>query len=248
MNASAHSAVPQFPTTRWSHVILARENHSEAHEALNHLCRKYWRPIYAFARLRGLACHDAEDLTQAYFGRLLERDYIQRADPSRGRFRAFLIHDLKFFLSNEAVKARAMKRGGGAVMVPIDSGLAEARHEPADPAHQDPDAYFDRQWALETVRLAQEKVAQDYREQGKEALFSALQSGLVTPPDATQYERWQQHMGMSVGALKVALHRLRERYRAAMEAQVMETVASEEDLKSEMEHLRRALSRSQSEE
>src|SRR6478609_3128884 len=102
MNANVHSAASPFPTTNWSHVIQVRLNHSKAHEALNHLCRKYWRPIYAFARHRGLAQHDAEDLTQAYFSRLLARNYIEKADPAKGRFRAFLIHDLKFFMSNEA--------------------------------------------------------------------------------------------------------------------------------------------------
>jgi RNA polymerase sigma-70 factor (ECF subfamily) len=246
MNLNVHSAASPFPTTNWSHVIQARLNHSKAHEALNHLCRKYWRPIYAFARHRGMAQHDAEDLTQAYFGRLLARNYIEKADPAKGRFRAFLIHDLKFFMSNEAGKARAKKRGGSAIVVPIDSALAEARHEVADPAHQDPDSYFDRQWALETVRLAQEKVALSYGRQGKQALFSALQSGLVTPPDAGQYARWQEDLGLSAGALKVALHRLRERFRSAMEAQVMETVATVDDLKSEMDHLRHVLSRTQS--
>jgi DNA-directed RNA polymerase specialized sigma24 family protein len=235
-----------FPTTRWSQVMVAREDHSAAHSALNDLCRKYWRPIYAFARHRGCAPHDAEDMTQAYFAKLLERDYIQRANQERGRFRAFLIHDFKFFLSNHQGRLQAEKRGGQASFIALDVAWAESRHEPIDPTNVDADAYFDRQWALEIVRHAKAEVAADYEEQGKQTLFDALQSGLVSSPDAALYGAWEQKLGMSVNALKTALSRLRDRFRAALEAQILETVANEDDLKAEMRHLRRALSQSQS--
>ncbi|MCB1279279.1 hypothetical protein [Prosthecobacter sp.] len=230
-----------FPTTRWSQVMVAGQDHSAANLALNDLCRKYWRPIYAFARHRGCTPHDAEDVTQGYFAKLLERDYIQRAHQNRGRFRAFLVHDFKYFLSNHEGKARAEKRGGNASFIPLDVAWAESRHEPADPVAVDAEAYFDRQWALEIVRHAKADVAADYDQQGKKALFDSLQSGLVSTPDAATYAVWEGRLGINTNALKTALSRLRDRFRSALEAQILETVANEEDLKAEMRHLRQAL-------
>lgn len=224
--------------------MVAREDHSAAHSALNDLCLKYWRPIYAVARHRGCAPHDAEDITQAYFARLLQRNYIQRANQVRGRFRAFLIHDFKFFLSNHRSHEQAEKRGGNVSFIALDVAWAESRHEPVDPAQVDADACFDRQWALEIVRHAKAEVAAGYGEQGKKALFDTLQSGLVSSPDAAIYAAWEQKLGMSTSALKTALSRLRDRFRAALEAQILETVANAEDLKAEMRHLRQALAQS----
>ncbi len=230
-----------FPSTHWSQVMIARQGDTVAEAALNQLCTKYWRPVYLFIRHRGGNPHDAEDLTQAYFSRLLERAYLRKANPDKGRFRAFLIHDLKFFLSNEMERNRALKRGGKVSFVSLDAenGVASlgAVHRPAT----DPEAYFDRQWALETVRLAKLEVARNFRDQGKETLFAALQSGLVTSPTADVYAVWEKDLGMSTGALKVALHRLREKLKEAIEAQILETVSSEEELQLEMRHLRRAL-------
>jgi len=231
-----------FPTTGWSHVMLAGKNSQKARSALNELCKKYWRPIYAFARHRGASPHDAEDLTQGYFADLLDRGYIEHADQTKGRFRTFLIHDFKFYLSRVTSKAGAKKRGGGVLFIPIDAAWAESRHETGT-SQPDSDHYYDRQWALDTVNLARERLAKDYADQGKHQLFGLLQSGLVTPPDAVVYERWQQETGMSSGALKVALHRLRERFREALEHQVMQTVVTPEELKLEMAHLLRALAK-----
>lgn len=223
---------------------MAGQDHSATNLALNELCRKYWWPIYAFARHRGYAPHDAEDITQAYFVRLLERGYLQRADQERGRFRAFLIHDFKYFLSNHQGKARSEKRGGHASFIPLDMAWAESRHEPEDYRNGDAEAYFDRQWALEIVRHAKDDVGADYDEQGKKALFEVLQSGLVSSPDVAIYAAWERKLGMTTNALKTALSRLRDRFRAALEAQILETVVNEDDLKAEMRHLRQALSQS----
>ena len=223
---------------------MAGQDHSAAQSALNELFLKYWRPIYAFARHRGCASHDAEDITQAYFARLLERDYIQRANQDRGRFRAFLIHDFKFFLSNERGKERAEKRGGNVSFISIDVASVESRLEQVAPEGMDADAYFDRQWALEVVRHAKDDVRADYEKQGKMALFDALQAGLVSTPDAVLYAVWEQKLNMNTNALKTALHRLRERFRAALEAQILETVSNVDELKVEMRHLRKALSQS----
>lgn len=245
MNPRSTLHASSFPTTRWSQVIVAGQDHSTAHSALDDLCHKYWRPIYAFARHRGCTPHDAEDITQAYFARLLERDYIQQASQERGRFRAFLIHDFKFFLSNHRVRENAAKRGGSASIIPLDVAWAESRLEPIVHTHLDADAYFDRQWALEIVRHAKEEVAADYSAQGKKELFTLLQTGLTSSPDAAIYAAWEQKLDMTASALKTALSRLRDRFRAALEAQILETVANEDDLKAEMRHLRQALSQSQ---
>ncbi len=226
--------------------MMARPGNGDAAAHLNELCKRYWRPIYAFVRHRGLSPHDAEDMTQAYFARLLEGDHIDRADRTKGRFRAFLIHDLKLFMANQAGKARAQKRGGGVSFIPMDTVWAEERIGLVTAAGADAEAYFDRQWALETVRQARERVGRDYARQGKHELFAVLQSGLTQPPDTAVYERWQQELGMTVGALKVALSRLRDRFRDALEAQIRETVTTAEELREEMRHLRRVLSRQQS--
>ncbi len=235
-----------FPTTRWSQILIAQRDDSAAHSALNELCLKYWRPIYAFARHRGCSPHDAEDVTQAYFSDLLERGYMHRADQQRGHFRAFLVHDFKFFLANHLGRERADKRGGKVSFIALDVAWAESRQEPAAPSHADAAAYFDRQWALEIVRHARAEVAAEYKAQGKEALCETLQSGLVNTPDAALYEAWEHKLGMTSSALKTALHRLRQRFRAALEAQILETVADEADLKAEMRHLRQALAQTQS--
>ena len=231
-----------FPTTGWSHVRLAGGDSAKARAALNELCRKYWRPLYAFIRHSGLSPHDAEDLAQAYFGDLLDRGYIERADQAKGRFRTFLIHDLKYFMSNELARARAKKRGGGVVFIPIDAHVAEARQaEYGIAPNAEPDAFFDRQWALQIVENAREMLRAEHEAAGKGELFRLLQLGLVRTMSAADYEQWAARAGMTPGALKVALHRLRGRFRRALEEQVRQTVATEQDFDEEMRHLRRAL-------
>ncbi|WP_139373319.1 sigma-70 family RNA polymerase sigma factor [Prosthecobacter debontii] len=212
--------------------------------ALNELGRKYWRPIYTFVRSRGYCLHDAEDLTQAYFEGFFERRYLGHANPTKGRFRAFLLHDLKFFLSNERGKADAAKRGAKVFFVPMDTSEVESRLDTCDLADSNADAYFDREWALEMVRHARNELAGNFLEQGKAALFNVLQRGLTEIPTEEIYQEWSRDLGMSSGALKVALHRLRNSFRKALESQVRETVDTEEDVRAEMKHLRGALSQS----
>jgi len=230
-----------FPTTRWSQVVKSHQGDSEARAALDNLCRRYWRPIYSFARHSGCSPHDAEDITQAFFADLLESGYLQQADHERGRFRTFLIVHFRYFLSNHRQKEGAQKRGGRAVHLPLDVDWAESRLELSDPRLADPDVYFDRQWALDVVRHARSAVATHYEATGRGALFDALKSGLARTPDAGQYAAWERELDLSPNALRVALHRLRERLRDAIEEQILETVSSQADLKDEMRHLRRAL-------
>ncbi len=183
-------------------------------------------------------------MAQAYFADLLNRGYIERADKTKGRFRTFLIHDLKFFMNSDRARAQAKKRGGGLVFIPIDAAAAEASQQEYGTApNTEPDAWFDRQWALETVKLAREAVALEYANDGRHHIFTVLQSGLVNPPNADTYARWEQETGKTVNALKVALHRLRERFREALQRQIMQTVCDESEMKDEMRHLLQALSR-----
>jgi RNA polymerase sigma-70 factor (ECF subfamily) len=231
-----------FPPTNWSNVIGACKDDAKGQAALNVLCQNYWFSIYAFVRRRVNSPHDAEDLTQEYLTRLLSRDYIQQADQTRGRFRAFLIHDLKFFLGNAVQKTRAEKRGGDSQTLSLDMAWAESRYEPADESIHDHDACFDRQWALQLVDHAKTKLAADYEQKRRGPLFKQLQRGLATTPTAADYEKWSEELSISPDSLKVAMSRLRKRFRAALEAQVRETVTSEDDFKSEMHHLRQALS------
>lgn len=224
-----------FPTTQWSVVLAVRADGERGRLALDKLCRKYWRPVQGFFIQCGVAGDETEDLVQDYFASLLTREYLHQADRERGRFRAFLVQDLKFFLWDALEKKRAEKRGGGRAFVPLD----ETTDAAADPAGNT--AFFDRQWALQIVENAREMLRAEHEAAGKGELFRLLQQGLVRTMSAADYEQWAAHAEMTPGALKVALHRLRSRFHRALEDQVRETVASDEDFEDEMRHLRRVL-------
>lgn len=235
MSEHPSNSADVFPTTNWSVVLSVREGGETGRLALDALCRKYWRPVRAFFTLNGVVEDETEDLAQEYFSSLLAREYLHEADRERGRFRAFLVQDLKFFLWDALAKKRAKKRGGNTAFVPLDSSV-----EPMDPASAQT-AIFDRQWALQIVENARELLRAEFEAEGRGELFRLLQQGLVKSPDAADYARWAAMSDMTPGALKVALHRLRGRFRKAVEEQVRETVASEADFEDEMRHLRRVL-------
>lgn len=234
-----------FPTTHWSKILRAGNESSLSGQALNELCGRYWKPIYAFIRHRSQSDHDAEDLTQSYFASLFKRSYLPLADPQRGKFRAFLIHDLKWFLSSSAEKESAEKRGGKIMFLPFLEQPESSQAFNTPPNGQVEDAFFDRHWAKEIVRLARQSVEQEYSSDGRRIVFNTLEPGLITPPDPQTSLLWQKQLNMTEGNLRVALHRLRLRYREALKKQVLETVASPEDLQDEMRHLRAALTKIQ---
>jgi RNA polymerase sigma factor (sigma-70 family) len=234
----------EFATTQWSLVVAAKPgeaSRSGAREALEKLCTAYWYPLYAFVRYRGYSPDEAQDLTQSFFARLIETGGFASADPERGRFRSYLLGAMKHFLTNEWHRARARKRGGGVKFLDLDALDPEARYALRPARSPDPDAGFDREWARETIARAMEKLRAESESRGKDELFEGLKGSLTgeDPPRAEIAAR----LGMSAGALKVAVHRLRKRYREILRAEIAETVADASEIDVEMRHLVAALRR-----
>ena len=233
---------PAFVTTNWSVVLSAgHSDTTRARAALARLCQTYWYPLYAYVRRRGHSPHDAQDLTQAFFTHLLERQSLAGADPERGRFRSYLLTALTHFLINEWEKTRAQKRGGGAQLVSLDLAAAEERFdlEPADPAT--PGKIFDKQWALTLLNQVLNQLEAEYRDAGKPELFTALQQTLAGRRESLPYAELADRLGQSEGAVKVAVHRLRKRYRNLIRAEIAHTLDGSSDIEEEMQHLFRAL-------
>ncbi len=237
----------RFATTRWSLVAIASGDAVDTttrRKALAGLCAAYWSPLYAFIRWHGYNQSDAEDLIQGFFARLIEKNDLADADPARGRFRTFLLASLRHYMANERDHRQARKRGGGVQTVSIDVPAGEARLENAPWRGKNPEQEFDRQWALAVLEQALADLPGEYEGRGRGELFEVLSPLLTGSSDeeATQAEA-AQRAGLSPGALKVALHRLRSRYRAAIRRLVNETCADDEEVESELRHLLDALSR-----
>ena len=231
-----------FLTTRWSVVRGAvGADEPRARAALEQLCEAYWKPLYGFARRRGMGPEDAADSTQAFFARLLEKRDVGGADPARGRFRAYLLGAFKHHLANEAERERAAKRGGGVAPLRLDFEAAEAglRLEPVDP--RTPERAFERDWALAVLGRAFARVEADYRRRGRAPLFEALRGTLVPGGEVASYREVAEGLGQSEGAVKVAAHRLRRAFRTELRAEIAETVEDEAALEAELAHLIEAL-------
>jgi len=236
--ASGEARGPVFVTTQWSVVLAAaRSDTTQAQAALEKLCRTYWYPLYAYVRRRGHAAPDAQDLTQAFFARLLARHWVGDADRERGRFRTFLLTAMSRFLADEWDKARAQKRGGGVAHVPIQLDTAETRygHEPAD--HGTPEQGYERRWALTLLETVLQRLRAEYEHAGKGELFAGLNASLVGGREAQPYAELAAKLDMNEGAVKVAVHRLRQRYRKLLRSEIAETMAATEDVDQELHHL-----------
>jgi RNA polymerase sigma-70 factor (ECF subfamily) len=198
--------------------------------------------LYAHTRRHGYSPHDAQDLTQEFFARLLEGDKLAAADPARGRFRSFVLTSMNHFLAGEREKARAKKRGGGREVLSLDLARAERRFdlEPADNAT--PDKAFDKQWALALLAHVLDRLEEEYRHCGKAELFSALKQCLAGTRESQPYAELGTHLDMGEGAIKVAVHRLRGRYRELLQAEIASTVDSPEETKAELRYLFAVLS------
>ncbi len=233
---------PAFVTTHWSLVVSAGRNDTpDARNALEKLCRAYWFPIYAFVRRQGHGPHDAQDLTQDFFARLLEKNYLAGVNPAKGRFRSFLLASLKHFLANEWDKARAQKRGGGQILIPIDIAAAESSGglDPAD--HLTAERVFERRWALTLLEQVLRRLRADYVRDGRENLFEQLKPTLTEASRTVGYAEIATRLGTTEGAVKVAVHRLRQRYREVLRAEIADTVASPGEVEDEIRNLFAAL-------
>ena len=229
----------QFVTTHWSLVAAAKPGQadkSRAREALESLCRAYWYPLYAFVRSRGYSAVDAQDLTQAFFVRIIETGGFASADRQRGRFRSYLLGAMKHFLANEWHRAKTQKRGGKVQFIEWDALDMEARYAGTSEQSDNPELIFDREWALQTVADALQTLQEEMAEAGKSEQFDALK-GSLTGEDKLSREELAAQLNMTEGAVKVAVHRLRQRYRKLLRAAVAETVSNEQDLEDEMRYL-----------
>jgi RNA polymerase sigma-70 factor (ECF subfamily) len=208
---------------------------SEADAALESFCRAYWYPLYAYVRRSGHSQADAQDLTQAFFARLLEKDWLREALPERGRFRSFLLMALKRFLAKEWRRGAARKRGGDANFVPLDATDAEARYA-VEPS-LGPDAIFERRWAMTILDRALGRLADEYAASDRAAEFELLKPHLTAARGEIPYDETGVALGLNLGAARVAVHRLRKRFRETLRQEIAETVADASDLEDELRHL-----------
>jgi RNA polymerase sigma factor (sigma-70 family) len=232
----------QFPTTRWTLVIAAGDPHrKEARAALVSLCENYWYPLYAYLRRRGHPADQAQDLTQEFFTRVLEGRYLDRADPEKGRFRSFLLTCLKFFVADEGDRERAQKRGGGQ-LISLEFSSGE-EHYQREPAHDEtPERIFERRWALSVLDRVVENVRKEFVQHGQPEHFDRLKVFLLGQSDAP-YAALAREMNTSEGALRVAIHRLRKRYRELFRQEIADTVADPSEVESEIRYLAAVLTR-----
>jgi len=232
-----------FETTRWSVVRAAASTQpSQARQALEILCSTYWYPLYAYIRYRGNSAEDAKDLIQEFFVRFLEKDYLKDVDPAKGKFRSFLLASVNHFLSNERDHAKTLKRGGGVTFLPLDFAAAEERHVRGSAQDLSPERLFDRAWALTLLESALARLRREYAESGKGAHFDRLK-GALTGEDRVPYRELGVELGLSEGAVKVAVHRLRRRYRDLLLEEIAQTLTEGESMDEEFQYLLSAIGR-----
>jgi RNA polymerase sigma factor (sigma-70 family) len=229
---------PQFKQTRWSLVRRAAGFDSpESREALESLCRAYWFPIYAFVRRQGHSPHDAQDLTQEFFARLLADHAIARADPQLGKFRTFLLGALKHFLADAQRKANAGKRGGSVQIISFHEAQAEERYrlEPVDDST--PDKVFDQRWTVVLLETAAARLREEFRAAGKDRQFEVLKPFLSSEGDEATYARAGAELNRSPQTVAVAVHRLRRRFRYLVRSTIADTVSTPDEVEEEYRSL-----------
>ncbi|MGC1275123.1 MAG: sigma factor [Planctomycetaceae bacterium] len=232
----------RFATTRWSVVCAAGREDSAARLALASLCETYWYPLYAFLRRRGCSREEAEDVTQAFFARLLERGWVRSADRDRGRFRTFLLTALSRFLGKERDKRRAAKRGGGRTPLSLDFEAGESRYQLEPVEEQTPDRLFERRWAMTVLDRVLVRLEEEHADDpARTAKFAALKPLMTAATEAAPYATVATTLGMTEGAVKVAVHRLRKRYKELLHDEVAQTVSDPAAIAQELADLRAAL-------
>jgi RNA polymerase sigma factor (sigma-70 family) len=242
MKASIASGGAGFAATRWSVVLAARNRAAdpEGYSALEALCQAYWKPLYAYVRRRGNSPHDAEDLTQAFFARLLEKDYLRAVDRSKGKFRSFLLKALEHFLANEWRNARCQKRGGHCQFVSIDELTEQALAQPGS-AGVSPEQFFEQQWATTLLGSVLGKLQQEFAHAGKAELFQRIKCFLTGEKGVSLYAELATDLGMTEAALKMTVSRTRRRYLEVLRDEIRQTVSRPEEVEEELRALRSVL-------
>lgn len=234
----AGGATPVFGTTHWSVVVAARDlSAPDAQAALARLCQTYWYPLYCCVRRHGRSPEDAQDLTQAFFEKLIQRNQISLADRERGRFRTFLLRSLENFLRNEHEKATTRKRGGGQCLVSWDAQSAEDRYASEPSTDLAPDQLFERRWASTLIAGTLSRLRKELLMTGRGELFDQLEPHLWGDDTSTPYAEVAASLGVTTVAVKVTVHRLRGRFRSLLREEIGHTVATLEDLEDELQRL-----------
>lgn len=238
------SPASTFHSTRWTLVLRSRGDAPEARTALGELCEVYWAPVFRFLRSEGRSDDDSRELAQEFFARLLTRGGFDGADPAKGRFRSYLLGALKHFLADRRRNEGREKRGGGAVMESIDATTHDTAPglQIADASAEISDRHFDREWAFAVMDRSLKAVQADFEKAGKSAHFEALKPWLVGDTDQLSQADAATRLGVTTGAVKVMIHRLRKTFRAAVEAEIAQTVPATEDIDEELRYLIEVLS------
>jgi RNA polymerase sigma-70 factor (ECF subfamily) len=230
----------EFAPTRWTQVLQARGESAEAQAALGGLCAAYWKPVFSFIRREGRDEEAARDMTQEFFTRLLARHGLDTVEPGRGRFRSFLLGAVKHFLADDRDRAQAAKRGGGQPMLSIEAGAranTTAELQISDPAGPAPDTIFDRQWALTVVERSIGALAAEFAVAGKSGHFNVLKPWLLGELESVSQAQAGRQLGLTEGAVKVAIHRLRKRFRELVKAEIAQTVGDQDLVQEELRYL-----------
>lgn len=240
----ADNAAPAdyFVTTRWTAVLSAgRKSSPQSDRALAELCQNYWYPLYVYVRRQGYSREDAQDLTQAFFARFLQRNYLEGLSSERGKFRAFLLACLKHFLANEWDKATRQKRGGAVPHLSLDWRSADERYHLDPPDNASPDQAFDRTWALALLERVVERLRTEYVHEGKAGLFEHAKTFLMGTDDGAPHAEAARKLKLEEGALRVAVHRLRKRYREMLREEIAQTLSDPASVSEELAALQQAL-------
>lgn len=234
----AFGGARDFRTTHWSVVLQAGASVSpEQHSALERLCRAYWYPLYSFVRRRGHDAHEAQDLTQAFFERFLEKNYLADVSADKGKFRSFLLAALQHFLANEWDRARAQKRGGGAAIISLDEQDAEERFHFEPPDELTPEKAFERRWVETVLEQVLLRLREECNETGHEDRFEALKGFLVDEKGTVSFAEMAQRLSMTEAAVKGLVRRMRQRYREIFREEIANTVADPKDVDGEIRYL-----------
>jgi DNA-directed RNA polymerase specialized sigma24 family protein len=237
IGGNAHHGLVAFTTTHWSVVLEAQGESPAAQEALEKLCRTYWRPIFAFLRRQGIPPEEAEDITQGFFAELLERRSLSAVRKEKGRLRSFLLGGLKYFLANEERRVMAIKRGKGQRLIPLEEFRADDRIEiePSDPMTAE--MIYERRWALTVLERVLSRLKDEYVGAGNAALFDSFKELLPDEPGSPSQAEIAGRMGMTENAVRQAFYRFRQRYQSLLREEIAHTVATPGDIEDELRHL-----------